>query len=101
MALGALFCALGALLGAAIGRKGAALGISVGLALTLFVLYSLAPLVDTFNAVLPFNPFQWTLGSNPLTTAFTAGSVLKPLAVAVAALAGAIAVFQRRDLRQL
>ena len=101
VALGALFCALGALLGAAIGRKGAALGISVGLALALFVLYSLAPLVDTFDTVLPYNPFQWTLGSNPLTTTFTAGSLIKPLAVAAAALAGAVAVFQRRDLRQL
>lgn len=101
VALGALFCALGALLGAATGRKGAALGISVGLALALFVLYSLAPLVNTFDAVLPYNPFQWTLGSDPLTTAFTPGSVLKPVGVAILALAGAIAVFQRRDLRQL
>ena len=99
--LGLLFTALAALLGAAIGRKGVALGITVGLALVLFVFYSLAPLVDTFDAVLPYNPFQWTLGAEPLTRGFDAGSVWKPLAAAAVITAGAVAVFARRDLRQV
>ena len=99
--LGLLFCGIGALLGSWLGRKGAALGISVGLALVLFVVYSLAPLVNTFDVVLPYNPFQWTLGSDPLRTSFDVWSVAKPAALAVACLSAAAVVFRRRDLRQV
>jgi ABC-2 type transport system permease protein len=99
--LGVLFTGFSALLGAVIGRKGAALGISVGLALVLFVFYSLAPLVSSFDAILPYNPFQWTLGSNPLTEAFDVMLVVKPLGLAFVFIGAAIAVFNRRDLRQV
>ena len=99
--LGVLFATFGALLGALVGRKGAALGISVGVALVLFVFYSLAPLVNTFDAVLPYNPFQWTLGSNPLTTSFDAMAVVKPLGLSAVFLALAMWAFRRRDLRQV
>jgi ABC-2 type transport system permease protein len=64
--LGMLFAGLSLFVGALTGRRGVAVGASIALALVAFVFYSLAPLVDTFDAILPFNPFQWALGEDPL-----------------------------------
>ncbi|MEY4361581.1 MAG: hypothetical protein RL391_887 [Actinomycetota bacterium] len=48
------------------GHRGVGIGVSMGFTIALFIIYSLAPLVDLFNAVGAWNPMQWTLGSDPL-----------------------------------
>ena len=61
--LGFLMETIAAALGALTGKRNVALGISMSIAIALFVLYSLAPLVDFFDTINPVNPFQWTIGS--------------------------------------
>ena len=67
MALGFLMETIAAALGALTGKRNVALGVSMSIAIALFVLYSLAPLVDFFDTINPINPFQWTIGTMPMT----------------------------------
>ena len=99
MLLGAVFDAVALLAGSLSGRRGVAIGASLGIAIAAFVLYSLAPLVTTFDALMPANPFQWTLGSRPLTDgldpAYVAGAT-----GTVASLVGlSFMAYSRRDVR--
>ncbi|MEY4366053.1 MAG: hypothetical protein RLZZ305_1397 [Actinomycetota bacterium] len=98
MLLGAVFDAVALLVGSLSGRRGVALGASLGISLAAFVLYSLAPLVTTFDALLPSNPFQWTLGSRPLTDGLDA-AYLTGATATIAVLAGlSFAAYSRRDV---
>lgn len=64
--LGMMTMAVAAAMGCVTGKRSAALGASMSVAIALFILYSLAPLVPVFESVLAWNPMQWTLGSSPL-----------------------------------
>lgn len=97
--LGAVFDAVALLTGALSGKRGVALGVSLGLAIASFVLYSLAPLVSTFDAVLPVNPFQWTLGARPLTDGLDAGYVVSAVMVTVALVGLSFVAYAHRDVR--
>ena len=68
--IGIFFHGLALATSAATSRKGAALGAAVALGLLSFLIFSLAPLVDTFDSILPVIPFQWALGEKPLKTGF-------------------------------
>lgn len=96
--LGMLFAGLSFLIGAATGRKSIALGISITVALAAFLMYSLAPLVDTFDAVIDFNPFQWALGNLPLYNGFDVGYVVNLLVASLVLMVASLFVFQRRDI---
>lgn len=97
--LGSVFAGLALAVGSLTGRRGVALGSAVATAIAAFVLYSLAPLVGTFDAVLPLNPFQWTLGSTPIVDGVDPAYVLVCVAVVTALVLGSVAMFDRRDIR--
>ena len=97
--LGLVFASLALAVASSTGRRGAALGTAVATAIAAFVLYSLAPLVDTFDAVLPLNPFQWTVGTSPLVNGTDAGYTVTALAVTTALTAWSARAFGRRDFR--
>lgn len=70
LGLGVFFHGLSIAIGSFTGHRGLAIGASIGLGLLSFLIFALAPLVDTFDAILPFNPFEWALGNNPLKEGF-------------------------------
>lgn len=97
--LGAVFASLAAAIGAWTGRRGVALGIAVTLAIGFFVLYSLAPLVDSIDATTPFNPLQWTIGTQPLLDGFDAGYSIIAIILTTICVALTFVGFQRRDIK--
>lgn len=97
--LGAVFTSLAAAIGALTGRRGIALGVAVTLAIGFFVLYSLAPLVESIDATTPFNPLQWTIGSQPLLNGFDLGYSLVIVAVTAVMVALTFVGFRRRDIK--
>jgi len=96
--LGLAFSSIAFLLGALTGKKAVAMGIAVGLALGSFLVKSLSASVDTFDAINPYNPFQWALQGNPLSTTIPASSLLWLALISLACLAGAVVAFNRRDV---
>lgn len=96
--LGIMYNSVATFLGAAWGKKSMALGGAIALAITGFLFYSLAPLVNTFDRITPINPFQWTLGSNPLIRGLDLGYSALSLLVSIALYGAAIIVFKRRDI---
>lgn len=84
--------------GTIFGRRGAALGLAIAVALISFLIFSLAPMVDTFDTILPGIPFQWALGGNPLKKGFDVVGVAKLVTgSAILYVIGVIAI-NRRDL---
>lgn len=97
--LGLLFGSGAAFLGALTGRRAFALGTTVTLAIGFFVLYSLAPLVDVIDATMPFNPLQWTIGTQPLLEGFDWGYSLITIGLTAAFVAATFVLFERRDIK--
>jgi ABC-2 type transport system permease protein len=97
--LGILFNAVATFLGSAWGKRSIALGGAIGLAIAGFLFFSLAPLVDTFEAITPINPFQWTLGSRPLFNGVDVGYTMLALIVTLGFYGAALVVFRRRDIQ--
>lgn len=97
--LGLLYASLAFLVGAALGRRGVAIGIAIAMALAGYLAYSLSPMVDAFDTVNPVNPFQWSLGPDPLTNGMDAGTVARLLLLSALLLAGAVVAYRRRDIR--
>jgi ABC-2 type transport system permease protein len=96
--LGMLYAAIGFLIGALVGRPGIATGVGIALGLATFLFYSLAPLVDTFDAISPINPFQWALGNDPLTNGLALSSICWLIATCAVFLAASVLAFKRRDI---
>lgn len=96
--LGALYAGIGFLVGALTGRRGIALGAAIALAIAGFLVYSLAPMVDLFDSINPFNPFQWAVGGEPLRAGLDVGYAVALAALAVALFVGALVAFTRRDI---
>jgi ABC-2 type transport system permease protein len=96
--LGLLFLGLALLIGVSTGKKTLALGGTIAVALASFLFYSLAPLVDTFDSMLAANPFQWTLGSDPMHRGFDMWHILLTLGVACALYIASVLIYERRDL---
>lgn len=96
--LGLLFGGVGLLAGVLIGRRGVALGIATGLALVCFVFYSLSPLVDTFDAIAPANPFEWALAGTPLVNGVGWEAFTKLGSVSLALFLVSTWAFQRKDI---
>lgn len=97
--LGLLFGSGAAFLGALTGRRAFALGTTVTLAIGFFVLYSLAPLVSAIDATMPFNPLQWTIGTQPLLEGFDWGYSLITLGLTAAFTTATFVLFGRRDIK--
>ncbi len=97
--LGVLFASGAAFIGAVSGRRSAALGTAITLAIGFFVLYSLAPLVDAIDATMPFNPLQWTIGTQPLMNGVDWGYSFIAVGLSAIFVAGTFFFFQRRDIK--
>jgi ABC-2 type transport system permease protein len=96
-ALGILHGWLALAVGAAVPRRGLALGIPAGLAAAGYLvggLHDLAGWLDPFR----FASASWWLGSGPLQNGVDVGGVLVVLAAAAAVLAAATLLVERRDL---
>lgn len=96
--LGLLFGGLGYLIGAWTGSRAAALGTSIAIAIGAYLLFSLAPLAEALDRTLPYNPFQWSIGTNALLTGWKIDSLLQLAGASVVLLGGAVLAFQRRDI---
>jgi ABC-2 type transport system permease protein len=90
---------LAAVVGTRTGKRSVGLGTTMVALIAGFVVYSLAPLVDFFDAVNPFNPLQWMLGTRPLTTGVDLGYVLLLLLVSALGLVASVRFFDRRDIQ--
>jgi beta-exotoxin I transport system permease protein len=84
--------------GAVTGRRGVALGVGGSLAVAGYVLYALGQIVDSFKPWQPLSPFHQTVADGPLGGGVPL-SFAWPLLVALVVVAGALPVFDRRDLR--
>jgi ABC-2 type transport system permease protein len=98
--VGVTFGALSLALSAATGRVKVAIYGSVGIALVLYVLNAFLPFNDTFAGYARWSPFYYYLSSNPLVNGmhWGHGAILTGLTVGLVGLA--VALFNRRDLRQ-
>lgn len=93
------FGSIALLVGAATGRRGAAVGVAAAAALTAYFLNSLAPLVHALGTVRRVSPFYYYAASDPLRQGLDPGHVAVLVAVTVVAALVAPLLFQRRDLR--
>lgn len=98
LGLGLFFHGFALMLGCITGKRGVALGAAIGIGLISFLIFSLAPLVDSFDAILPAIPFDWALGNKPLEDGFDfAGLGYLALGTLVCVVISLIAI-NRRDL---
>ena len=96
--LSILMLCLAVVLGSWSGRRSVALGISMATAIAMFIVYSLAPLVEFLDPTTAFNPFQWTIGSQPLTRGFDEAYTFWAVIVSAALFASSFSLFERRDI---
>lgn len=99
IAIGLFFTAIAFAAGSLTGHKGASLGIATGIALILFLIYSLEALVDSFDSIAPYNPFNWGLEGNALFDGLDLAGIMKLLAAAAVLFLFTGFYFNRKDIR--
>jgi ABC-2 type transport system permease protein len=97
--LGIIYNAVGTFFGAAAGKKSISVGGAIALAFTGFIFYSLTPTVSTFNRIKLINPFQWTLGSEPLTHGLDILHISLRILAAIVLFSASTFLFGKRDIR--
>ncbi|MEI6407404.1 MAG: ABC transporter permease subunit [Actinomycetes bacterium] len=97
--LGFFFSGVGLLIGAVVGKKALAVGITSGLALLMSIIYSLAPLVNSLDVLNKGNPFQWALGGRILFEGSPWQNFFKLFLVSTALYAASIFVTNNKDIR--
>lgn len=90
--------AIAFMLGAGTGRKGLAIGVSIAAAVTGYLVNSLAALVDALGPFQKASPFYHYATSDLLRRGLAPWHMLFLVAVAVAATAVGIMLFERRDV---
>lgn len=85
--------------GAALGRKGPALGLASAVAVAGYLVYGVAESVESLQGVRIVSPWYWFLGSDPLVDGFSWLLVVPGLVVALVVPVLGVARFERRDLR--
>jgi hypothetical protein len=85
--------------GALTGKKAIATGLSVAFAIAALLFYSLAPLVDTFDALTPFNPMNWAINGNPLSEGVSGLNFAKLSSLFIALNLLALYLFRNRDIK--
>lgn len=96
--IGLLFTSIAFFVGSFSSHKGVALGVATGVSLIFFVMYSVAGMVDSLDAVEPFNPMEWALGGSPLFNGIDWAGVAKLFGVALLFFVGAHLKFDRKDI---
>lgn len=97
--LGLIFGAFALIAGAMTGKKAIATGLAIAAAITALLFYSLAPLVDTFDALTPFNPMTWAINGNPLSAGVSAANFSKLIGLFIVLTVSALLVFRNRDIK--
>lgn len=92
------FGSVALLVGAATGSKGAAVGVSSGLAVVTFVLNTLAPSVKALRPFRFLAPFHYYSAHAPLTKGFNGVDAMVLAGISLVALVAALVLFERRDL---
>ena len=96
--LGLLFASIAFFVGAFTNHKGVALGASTGISLIVFVLYSVAGLVDSIDWSEPFNPMTWAIGNNPLFNGVDEVGLAKLLGLSCIFLIASQFKFKNKDI---
>jgi ABC-2 type transport system permease protein len=97
MALG--YGAIALFAGSLTGKRGVATGLTITVAIAALLFYSLAPIVDTFDYLTPFNPMDWAINGNPLSDGVSAISFAKLSALFLGFSALAIYLFRECDIK--
>ncbi len=97
--LGISFGFVALAIGAALGERGPAIGITTALAAAAYLLSSLGPLVSWLDRWRVLSPFYWAIGDNQLTRGLRWDAALVLLGLTAAAFAAAIVSFERHDVR--
>ena len=98
--LGLVFGALALALSAATGRTRVAIYGSIGSAFGLYVVNGLLPFSESFAGLAKWSPFYYYLSSDPLLNGMNWGHGAVLLGLFIVLVAAAVALFDRRDLRQ-
>ena len=98
-ALGGLYGAIALCLSGATGRRALSLGITAGLAGAGYLYTALAPFVSSFRDHPGISPFQHGYGYDPLANGMQWGNFLALVVAAAVFVAGAVVLFDRRDVR--
>lgn len=96
--LGLAFAALSLALGSALGKRGSSIGISGGVALAAYFIYSLTPLVEGLEHASKVSPFHYYITADPLVNGLNYAHALLLAAIAVVLTVIAAVTFERRDL---
>lgn len=96
--VGVTFGSLSLALGAATGRRGAALGSGIAVAVLTYFVNALAPSVAALRPYRWVSPFYHASGNNPLINGLAWGHILILVATAAVLVVAAWAAFRRRDL---
>lgn len=94
-----VFGAIALFAGSLTGKKGVATGLAITFAIGALLFYSLAPIVDTFDYLTPFNPMDWAINGNPLSDGVSALSFVKLVTLFTAFSALAIFSFRKHDIK--
>jgi ABC-2 type transport system permease protein len=93
-----VFGAIALFLGAALGRRGAAIGIAAAAAVAAYLLSSLAELVGFLEPLRAASPFYHYAANDALRTGLAVEHIGFLLLLAAAAVGAAVVAFERRDL---
>ena len=93
-----VFATLALAVGAWTGKKSLAYGVTSTLAVTFFLVWGLAPIVDAIEWTNAVNPFFWGLAGTPVVSGLQVGNALLLLGAVTMLVAAAIAGFRRRDI---
>jgi ABC-2 type transport system permease protein len=96
--LGLCFATVALAVGAMTGRRALALSVSAAAAAGSYLLNAVVSQVHAIRWLNLLSPFHYYLGGDPLTRGFNWPNLLVLVAVVVALLAAATAVFERRDI---
>ncbi|HEX5534672.1 MAG TPA: ABC transporter permease subunit [Actinomycetales bacterium] len=97
--LGLLYGGLALAAGALTGRRAAAVGVPVALALAAFLVQALGGLADWLERFQPYSPFHWAFAEQPLANGLDWQGVALLLGLTVAVLLRAALAYGRRDIR--
>lgn len=93
-----VFGALALAIGAVTGSRAAAIGIPSGLALVLYVLWGLAPLITQVEFTNAINPWYWGIIGDPILNGVQVGNAALLLGMTGSLIAVAVWGLRRRDL---
>ncbi|MFD7508701.1 ABC transporter permease subunit [Streptomyces sp. NPDC059853] len=79
--------------------RAASLGTAAAVLVVGYLLHAIAPLADALEPVSVLSPWEWALGSDPLTTGFSLTGPLALLLVSAALVAAGTVGIERRDIK--